>query len=43
VSHSEIERVAGYIAGQEEHHRKKTFGEEFQLFVRKYGLEWRDD
>jgi len=33
--------VATYIAGQEMHHRKKTFGEEFDLFVKKYGLEWR--
>ena len=42
VSHSHIERVAAYIAGQEEHHRKKTFAEEFETFVEKYDLEWRD-
>ncbi len=43
VSHSHIDQVAAYVAGQEEHHRKKTFGQEFEVFVRKYGLEWRDD
>jgi hypothetical protein len=30
--------VANYIANQEEHHRKKTFAEEFELLVRKHGL-----
>jgi REP element-mobilizing transposase RayT len=43
VSHSHVDRVAAYIAGQENHHRKKTFSQEFEVFVRKYGLEWRDD
>jgi putative transposase len=43
VSHSDIERVAAYIAGQEKHHRKKSFRDEFELFVKKYGLEWHDD
>ena len=43
VSHSDVDRVAAYIAGQEEHHRKKSFSEEFELFVKKYGLEWHED
>ena len=43
VSHSDIDRVSAYIAVQEEHHRKRTFDEEYKLFVEKYGLEWRDD
>ncbi|HXT63867.1 MAG TPA: transposase [Pyrinomonadaceae bacterium] len=43
VSQSDVERVAKYIAGQEEHHRKKTFAEEYEQFVQRYGLEWRDD
>jgi putative transposase len=43
VSHSDVERVAAYIAGQQEHHRKKSFTEELELFVKKYGLEWLDD
>ena len=43
VSHSDVDRVAAYIAGQEQHHRKKSFSAEFQLFVEKYELEWHDD
>ncbi|HKO95830.1 MAG TPA: IS200/IS605 family transposase [Pyrinomonadaceae bacterium] len=43
VSHSDVDRVAAYIANQEAHHHKKSFQEEFELFVTKYGLEWRDD
>jgi len=43
VSHSDVGRVAKYIADQEGHHRKRTFEDEYQLFVKKYGLEWRDE
>jgi len=43
VSHSDIARVATYIARQEEHHRKKTFNAEFELFVKRYGLEWHEN
>ena len=43
VSHSDVGKVAAYIAGQEKHHRKQTFREEIRLFVTKYGLEWYDD
>ncbi len=43
VSHSDVDRVANYIARQEEHHRKRTFAQEYELFVRRYGLEWRDE
>lgn len=43
VSHSDVERVAAYIANQEEHHRKWTYAEEYELFVKRYGLEWRDE
>ena len=43
VSHSDVDRVCRYIANQEEHHRKRTFAEEYELFVRRYGLEWRDE
>jgi len=41
VSHSDVERVASYIANQEEHHRKRTYAEEVEMFAKKYGLEWR--
>ena len=43
VSHSDIDRVARYIANQGEHHRKRTFAQEYELFVKRYGLEWRDE
>jgi REP element-mobilizing transposase RayT len=43
VSHSDVDRVATYIANQEKHHRKQSFRAEFELFVQKYGLEWHDD
>lgn len=43
VSHSDVGRVAKYIADQSSHHRKRTFEDEYQLFVKKYGLEWRDE
>ena len=35
--------IQNYIANQEEHHRKGTFDDEYQLFVKRYGLEWRDE
>ena len=43
VSHSDVNRVANYIAHQEEHHRKRSFSEEYEIFVKRYGLEWRDE
>ena len=43
VSHSHVDRVAAYIARQEEHHRKKTFAQEFEVLVKKYGLKWVDE
>jgi REP element-mobilizing transposase RayT len=43
VSQSNVEEVSRYIANQEEHHRKKSFAEEYERFIRAYGLEWRDE
>jgi Transposase and inactivated derivatives len=43
VSHSAVESVSAYIAGQEEHHRRRSFADELKLFVERYGLEWRRD
>jgi len=43
VSHSDVGRVARYIANQEEHHRKRTYSEEYETFVKRYGLEWRSE
>ncbi|HNS17882.1 MAG TPA: IS200/IS605 family transposase [Bacteroidales bacterium] len=36
VSESAVNRVRRYIKNQEEHHRKKTFTEEYQEFMKKY-------
>jgi len=38
VSESGVERVKEYIRNQEEHHRKKTFDDEYQEFLRVYGF-----
>jgi REP element-mobilizing transposase RayT len=43
VSESAIPEVAAYIANQEEHHRKRTFGDELKLFVERYGLKWQEE
>ncbi len=40
---SEVNRIRDYIKGQEEHHRKRTFNEEVDEFIEKYGLERFDD
>lgn len=40
VSESSVEQVAAYIAGQEEHHRVRTFTEELKEFIKRHGLRW---
>lgn len=37
VSESHVEKVKAYIQNQEEHHRVKTFDEEVEEFMKKYG------
>jgi putative transposase len=37
VSESHIESVKEYISNQEEHHKRKTFTEEVDEFMKKYG------
>jgi putative transposase len=39
-SHSQIETIYNYILRQEEHHRKKTFREEYVNYLEKYGIEY---
>lgn len=36
VSESQVDRVREYINNQEEHHRLKSFEEEYNLFLKKY-------
>jgi putative transposase len=40
VSPSRVKVTIDYIAGQKEHHRKKTFKEEYLAFLKKYGIEY---
>ncbi len=39
ISPSAVNTVREYIKNQEEHHRIKSFTEEYQIFVDKYGFE----
>lgn len=38
VSQSNLDKVVKYIQNQEEHHRLKSFTEEYQEFIEKYGM-----
>lgn len=38
VSQSRLNDVRRYVANQQEHHRVKTFQEEFREFLKKYGV-----
>lgn len=38
VSPGNLETVAEYIKGQEEHHRTRSFGEEFETMLKKAGI-----
>jgi putative transposase len=40
VSPTHREHVVAYIASQEEHHRSKTFQEEYREFLNRYGIEF---
>jgi putative transposase len=39
ASASQVEKVAEYIKNQKEHHRIKSYAEEYELFMKKYGIE----
>lgn len=40
LGQSNIPALKAYIANQKEHHRKKTFQEEYIAFLKKYGIEY---
>ena len=40
VTHSQIEKVRQYILNQEEHHRRKSFREEYLEILRLSGIEY---
>jgi REP element-mobilizing transposase RayT len=37
---SGVEETVAYIRGQEEHHRKRSFREEVEVFLKKHGIEY---
>ncbi len=39
LSPSKIDSVRKYILNQEKHHQKKTFEQEYQRYIEKYGIE----
>ncbi|HWC76304.1 MAG TPA: IS200/IS605 family transposase, partial [Blastocatellia bacterium] len=43
VSRSQLERVAEYIRHQEEHHRRKTFQEEYVELLKLSGVEYKEE
>ncbi|NNM95932.1 MAG: IS200/IS605 family transposase [Bacteroidia bacterium] len=40
VNPSEIETVINYISNQHEHHRNRTFQDEYRSFLKKYNVEY---
>ena len=40
VSASQLKNVELYIANQEEHHKLKSFTEEYEMFISKYGMKY---
>ena len=41
-SHSNLDNVIKYIMNQKEHHKKKTFKEEYLEFLKKFEIEFKD-
>jgi putative transposase len=42
-SKSQLDNVANYIINQEEHHRKKTFRDEYREFLNSFGVDWNEN
>ncbi len=42
-SHSQIDKVVKYINGQEQHHKKKTFKEEYLEILNKNDIRFKDE
>jgi REP element-mobilizing transposase RayT len=40
VNPANIETVIAYITNQQEHHRKKTFQDEYRVFLKKYNVKY---
>jgi hypothetical protein len=41
-SHSQIDSVVKYIRNQEEHHRRKTFREEYETMLKDFAVAYDD-
>jgi len=39
VSETQVQNVRNYILGQEEHHKKNSYTEEYDAFIKKYGFQ----
>jgi REP element-mobilizing transposase RayT len=42
-SHSNLDNVIGYIMNQKEHHKKKTFKDEYLEFLQKFQIEYKPE
>ncbi len=42
-SHSSLENVINYILNQKEHHKKKTFKEEYLEFLNKFDVDFKEE
>jgi len=42
-SHSALDKVINYIANKKEHHRKKSFQEEYVDFLKKFEVEYKEE
>lgn len=42
-SHSSLDNVIAYIDNQKEHHRKKTFKEEYIEFLKKFEVDYKEE
>jgi REP element-mobilizing transposase RayT len=42
IGPADVEALCGYIDRQEEHHRTRTFQDEFRAFLDKYGMEYNE-
>jgi REP element-mobilizing transposase RayT len=40
VGQSEVERVRQYVVGQEDHHKKRTFQDEYRSFLKEFGVNY---
>jgi REP element-mobilizing transposase RayT len=42
VGPTDLDSLCAYIDTQEEHHKARTFQEEFRMFLKKYGVEYNE-